>query len=140
MIGYGQISALCKLWNERFLNRNKQGLHGLFAKSEKLGLCHLHGDEQNEMHQGGDDMLKTQLNISLDKELADFVNIYAQENRITASELITQFILGLKRQTREDSTDVILSNPEFCQAVKDVQRKLRDGSAEWHTFEEVFGK
>ena len=85
-------------------------------------------------------MLKTELNISLDKELADFVNIYAQENRTTASELITQFILGLKRQTREDSTDVIFSNPEFFQAIKDVQRKLRDGSAEWHTFEEVFGK
>jgi len=85
-------------------------------------------------------MLKTELNISLDKELADFVNIYAQENRTTASEMITQFILGLKGLTREDSTEVVFSNPEFCQAIKDVQRKLRDGSAEWHTFEEVFGK
>jgi len=84
-------------------------------------------------------MLKTQLNISLDQELADFVNIYAQENRTTASELITQFILGLKQHTRRDSTDIVFSNPEFYQAVRDVQRRLRDGSAEWHTIEEVFG-
>ncbi len=85
-------------------------------------------------------MLKTQLNISLDQELADFVNIYAQENRTTASELITQFILGLKRHARGDSTDIVFSNPEFYQAVRDVQRRLRDGSAEWHTFEEIFGE
>jgi len=85
-------------------------------------------------------MLKTRLNISLDQDLADFVKIYAQENRTTASELITQFILGLKRQSQGDSTDIIFSNPEFYRAVKDVQSRLRNGSAEWHTFEEVFGE
>ncbi len=41
-------------------------------------------------------MLKTQLSISLDQELADFVNIYAQENRTTASELITQLYSRVK--------------------------------------------
>jgi len=85
-------------------------------------------------------MPKTQLNISLDQDIADFVKIYAQENRTTASELVTLFILGLKRHSRGDSMDIIFSNPEFCQAVKDIQSGLRDGSAEWHTFEEVFGE
>jgi len=82
-------------------------------------------------------MLKTQLNISLVQDIADFVKIYAQENRTTASELVTLFILGLKRHSQRDSMDIIFSNPEFCQAVKDVQSGLRDGSAEC---EEVFGE
>ncbi len=85
-------------------------------------------------------MLKTRLNISLDHDLADFIKIYAQENRTTTSDVITQFILGLKRQTQSDSMKVILSDPKFCQALKDVQTRLRDGSAKWHTFDEVFGE
>ena len=85
-------------------------------------------------------MLKTRLNISLDQDLTDFVKIYAQKNRTTASELITQFILGLKQQSQGDSADIIFSNPEFYRAVKYVQSRLRNGSAEWHTFDEVFGE
>lgn len=40
----------------------------------------------------GTDMSKTRLNISIDYDLADFIKIYAQENRTTASEVITQFV------------------------------------------------
>ncbi len=40
-------------------------------------------------------MPKTRLNISLDQDLANFIKIFARENRTTASEVITQFILGL---------------------------------------------
>ncbi len=85
-------------------------------------------------------MLKTRLNISLDQDLADFINVYAQENRTTASDVITQFILGLKRQTQSNAANIILSDPKFCQALKDVQARLRSGSAEWHSFDEVFGE
>jgi hypothetical protein len=85
-------------------------------------------------------MLKTRLNISLDHDLADFIKIYARENRTTASDIITQFILGLKRQTQHESMNIILSDPKFCQALKDVQTRLRYGSAEWHNFDEVFGE
>ncbi len=84
-------------------------------------------------------MPKTRLNISLDQDLANFIKIFAQENRTTASEVITQFILGLKRQSQGDSMDLIFSNPDFYQALTDVQSRLRDGSARWHTFDEVFG-
>ena len=83
-------------------------------------------------------MPKTRLNISLDQDLANFIKIFAQENRTTASEVITQFILGLKRQFQGDSMDLIFSNPDFYQALTDVQSRLRDGSASWHTFDEVF--
>lgn len=85
-------------------------------------------------------MTKTRLNISLDRDLADFIKIYAQENRTSASEVITQFILGLKRQIREDATAIILSDPAFRNALRDVQSRLRDGSAQWYDFDEVFGE
>ncbi len=42
-------------------------------------------------------MPKTRLNISIDDLLADFIKMYAQKNHTTASEVITQFILGSKR-------------------------------------------
>lgn len=83
-------------------------------------------------------MTKTRLNISIDYDLADFIKIYAQENRTTASEVITQFILGLKRRTHRQHTDTIFADPEFAQALTEVQTRIKEGSAQWHTFEEVF--
>jgi hypothetical protein len=35
--------------------------------------------------------------------------------------------------------DIIYSNPEFYKAVLDVQNRLKDGFAEWYSFDEVFG-
>lgn len=84
-------------------------------------------------------MAKTRLNISLDQDLVDFVKVYVQENRTTVADVITQFLLALKRQTQGDSMDIILSNPDFHKALVDVQSRLRDGTARWHTLEEVFG-
>ncbi len=85
-------------------------------------------------------MSKARLNISIDRDLADFVRIFVQENRTTASELITQFILGLKRRTRNESMDIIYSDPEFYHALSDVQARLKDGSAQWSDFRDVFGE
>lgn len=84
-------------------------------------------------------MPKTRFNISLDQDLVDFVKVYVKENRTTVAEVITQFLLALKRQTQGDSMEIILSNPDFHKALIDVQSRLRDGTARWHTFEEVFG-
>jgi hypothetical protein len=84
-------------------------------------------------------MPKTRVNISLDQDLAEYIKIYAQENRTTTSEVITQFILGLKRRRQGDSMDIIYSNPDFYKAVLDVQNRLKDGLAEWYSFDEVFG-
>ena len=85
-------------------------------------------------------MAKTRLNISIDYDLADFIKIYAQENRTSASEVITQFILGLKRRTCRQNTDTILADPNFSQALTEVHKRVQDGSAQWHTFDEVFGE
>ncbi|XOF35261.1 MAG: DUF6364 family protein [Candidatus Electrothrix sp. YB6] len=85
-------------------------------------------------------MSKTRLNISIDYDLADFIKIYAQENRTTASEVITQFILGLKRRKCREQTDTVLADPEFSQTLTEVHTRIQDGSAQWHTFDEVFGE
>ncbi len=84
-------------------------------------------------------MAKTRLNISLDTDLAAFIKIYARENRTTASDVITQFILGLKRQIEGDGMTTIFSDPNFHQALIRVQSRLREGTAEWHTFDDIFG-
>ncbi len=84
-------------------------------------------------------MAKTRLNISLDQDLVDFVKVFVQENRTTVADVITQFLLALKRQTQGDSMEIILSNPDFHEALIDVQSRLRNGTGKWHTFEEVFG-
>ena len=84
-------------------------------------------------------MPKTRFNISLDQDLVDFVKVYVKENRTTVAEVITQFLLALKRQAQGDSMEIIFSNPDFHKALIDVQSRLRDGTATWHTFEEVFG-
>ncbi|OGL43774.1 MAG: hypothetical protein A2161_07130 [Candidatus Schekmanbacteria bacterium RBG_13_48_7] len=85
-------------------------------------------------------MAKTRLNISFDEDLASFIRVYAQENRTTAADVITQFILSLKRQSTVDIMDIIITNPDFQKALIQVQSRLRDGSAKWYTFEEVFGE
>ncbi|MEE9121444.1 MAG: DUF6364 family protein [Syntrophobacteria bacterium] len=85
-------------------------------------------------------MSKSRLNISLDHDLVNFIKVYARENRTTVADVITQFLLALKRRAQGDSKEIILSNPDFHKALIDVQSRLRDGAAKWHTFEEVFGE
>lgn len=84
-------------------------------------------------------MPKRRLNISLDQDLVNFVKVYVKENRITVADLITQFILTLKKRAQGDSMEVILANPDFHKAIVDVQSRLRDGTTKWHTIKEVFG-
>ena len=85
-------------------------------------------------------MSKTRLNLSLDHDLVDFLKVYAQENRTTVSEMMTQFILSLKRKSEGDSMELIVSDPHFYSAIRDVQSRLREGKAKWHSFEDVFGE
>ena len=84
-------------------------------------------------------MSKTRLNISLDQDLVDFVKVYVKENRTTVANVVTQLILALKRQAQGDSMEIILSDPDFHKALLDVQSRLRNGTAKWHTFKKVFG-
>ena len=84
-------------------------------------------------------MTKTRINVSLDQDLADFAKLFAAENRISVADMITQYILTLKRRVEGDNTEKILANPIFQKAMKDVQNKLKNGTAQWHSYDEVFG-
>ncbi len=84
-------------------------------------------------------MPKTRVNLSLDQDLADFAKIFASENRTSFSEMITQYLLALKRRVEGESTEKILAHPAFQDAMEKTQTKLREGTAKWHSYQETFG-
>jgi hypothetical protein len=84
-------------------------------------------------------MPKTRINVSLDQDLADFAKVFAAENRTSVAEMVTQYLLALKRRSEGKHMETVLQNPAFQQAMEDVQAKLRAGTAEWHSYDEVFG-
>ena len=84
-------------------------------------------------------MSKTRINVSLDKDLAEFAKIFATENRITVADMVTQYLLDLKRRVESDDVESIFANSAFHQAMEEAQSRLRTGSAQWHSYDEVFG-
>jgi len=84
-------------------------------------------------------MPKTRLNISLDQDLAEFAKVFAAENRTSVAEVVTQYLLALKRRSEGEYVEKILAHPSFRKAMKDAQDKLRFGTAKWHSYDEVFG-
>jgi hypothetical protein len=85
-------------------------------------------------------MAKTRLNISLDEELVDFVKIFAAENRMSVTEIFKQYLSMLKCHAEKHVGKKVLPHSAFHKAMADVQRKLRDGTAVWHSYDEVFGE
>ena len=85
-------------------------------------------------------MSKTRLNVSLDQDIADFAKVFAAENRTSVAEIITQYLLSLKRRVEGEDVEKILAHPAFEKAMQDAQRKLQDGTAVWHSYDEVFGE
>ena len=83
-------------------------------------------------------MSKTRINISLDQDLANFAKVFAVENRTTVADIVTQYLLTLKRRIEGEDCEHILSHPAFHEAMEVAQEKLQDGSAEWLSYDEVF--
>lgn len=83
-------------------------------------------------------MAKKRLNLSLDQDLIDFAKLFAAENRTTVAEVITQYLLGLKRRAQGETTEKILAHPAFYEAMEEVRARLKSGEAEWLSFDEVF--
>ncbi|EFK05704.1 conserved hypothetical protein [delta proteobacterium NaphS2] len=83
-------------------------------------------------------MAKTRINVSLDKDLAEFARVFAAENRISVADMVNQYLLALKRRVEGEQMASIFAHPAFEKAMKEVQRRLSDGTAEWHSYEEVF--
>ncbi len=84
-------------------------------------------------------MPKTRLNVSLDQDLAEFAKIFAAENRTSVADMVTQYLLALKRRVEGEYMEKILAHPAFQRAMEDAQAKLRNGTAQWHSYDEVFG-
>ena len=51
---------------------------------------------------------------------------------------ITRDRLGRTKDDLDAIEKIILFNPEFYKALLEIQTRLRNGTAEWYTFEEVF--
>jgi len=83
-------------------------------------------------------MRKNKINITLDKDLIEYAKIYAKSERTTVSEIITQFILNLKRSKDGDSTEIILTDPDFRDSLLETISKIRSGKIKWHKYEEIF--
>jgi hypothetical protein len=83
-------------------------------------------------------MPKTRINISLDQDLADFARIFAQENRISVADMVTQYLLTLKRRVEGQDSERILSHPAFQEAMELAQARLKDGSSKWYSYDEIF--
>jgi len=84
-------------------------------------------------------MSKTRINVSLDQDLAEFAKIFATENRTTVADMVTQYLLALKRRVEGDYVEIIFAHPAFQQSMEEAQARLRNGSAQWHSYDEVFG-
>lgn len=83
-------------------------------------------------------MNKRKLNITLDYDLIDYIKIYAKENRTTISEIISQFLLNLKRTKEKDPTEIIISDPAFKKSLLYTILKIGNGTMKWHRYDEVF--
>ena len=83
-------------------------------------------------------MAKTRVNLSLDRDLADFAKVFAAQNRTSVAEIMTQYLLALKRRVEGENVEQILSHPAFGRAMEEAQAKLRDGRAKWYSYDEVF--
>ena len=84
-------------------------------------------------------MPKARLNITLDADLLDFLKEYAERQRTTVSEVLTQFALQLKRIKENDPTRTVLADPDFSACLLDTAKRLREGTVRWSAYDEVFG-
>jgi hypothetical protein len=85
-------------------------------------------------------MPKTRLNVSLDQDLAEFAKLFAAENRTTVADMVTQYLLVLKRRVEGEYVENIFANPAFQQAMEEARTKLTTGSVQWYSYDEVFGE
>jgi len=79
-------------------------------------------------------MAKSKLNITLDEDLIEFSKLYASEQKTTVSELISQFLLNLKRTKSEDPTTIIISDPQFSDSLLETISRIREGKEKWLTY------
>jgi len=83
-------------------------------------------------------MNKGKLNLTLDYDLIDYAKLYATENRITVSDVITQFLLNLRRVKEKSHTEQIIADIDFYESLMQTLQKMQNGNIKWHSYNEVF--
>ncbi len=83
-------------------------------------------------------MHKARINLALDKDLLDFIKDYAESQRISVSDVFTQFALNLKRSKEDDPMQIILGDPDFCESLMRTAEDIRNGNIAWKSYDEVF--
>ena len=83
-------------------------------------------------------MRKVRVNITLDEDLSKFLKGFSFSQRLSMSELINQWALGLKRAQENQGMETILSSPEFYKSLLNTLKKSRSGKMKWHGREEAF--
>ncbi len=84
-------------------------------------------------------MTKARMNITIDRDLADFLKGFSMSQRLSVSELINQWALDLRRTHENQGMETILSSPEFYKSLVKTLEKSRSGALKWRNREEVFG-
>jgi hypothetical protein len=83
-------------------------------------------------------MPKGKMNITMDQDLIEYAKIYANEQRTSVSEVISQFVLNLKRVRENDPTEIILSDPDFRDSLLETMTRIQSGDVKWSRYDEVF--
>lgn len=83
-------------------------------------------------------MHKAKVNVTLDRDLIEYIKMYAEEQRTTVSEVFTQFVLNLKRTKEQEPTEIIMADPDFRKSLLSTVSKIRSGKMKWHNYDEVF--
>jgi len=55
------------------------------------------------------------------------------------ADIFNQYILFLKRNSDGKPAKEILSNPIFHESMAEAHSRLKDGTAIWHSYDDVFG-
>jgi hypothetical protein len=74
----------------------------------------------------------------MDQDLIEYAKIYANEQRTSVSEVISQFVLNLKRVRENDPTEIILSDPDFRDSLLETMTRIQSGDVKWSRYDEVF--
>ena len=83
-------------------------------------------------------MQKRKINITMDQDLIEYAKLYASEQRTTVSEVLTQFILNLKRINEDDPMQVLLKDPGFRDSLLETMAKIQSGKTKWLQYDETF--
>jgi hypothetical protein len=83
-------------------------------------------------------MQKSKIKLTIDADLIQFINEYAESQRTTVSEVFTQFALKLKRLKENNATEIILSDPDFSDSLLRTMEKIKSGKTQWYVYDEVF--